>query len=225
MGELLGQLLPFAVAIAAFPVPIVAVVLMLAGPRGAVNGPVFAVGWLVGLAAVGAAVILLAGDRAHDASGAPSTWVSALWLVIGVVLVLLGVRQFRGRPTADVPAEMPGWMRAIEDFRWPRALGAGLALSAANPKNVLLVVGGASLIAEVDLPAAQDALALLVFVVVASLGVLTPVALRLVLGARSAPLLEGLRDRLVAHNAVIVAILLLVIGVLLVGDAIAGFSG
>jgi threonine/homoserine/homoserine lactone efflux protein len=224
MGEVLGHLLPIAVAIAAFPVPIIAVVLMLAGPRGAVNGPAFALGWVLGLAVVGAVVVLVAGERAHDDSGAPSGWVSALWLVIGIALVVLGVRQFRGRPTGGVPAEMPGWMRAIEGFRWPRAMGAGLALSAANPKNLLLVVGGASIIAEADLAGAQVALALALFVLVASAGVLTPVALRLALGARAAPLLEALRGWLVANNAVIMAVLLIVIGALILGDAIAGFS-
>ena len=224
MGEALGQLLPIAVAIAAFPVPIVAVVLLLAGPRGAVNGPAFVVGWVLGLAVVGAAVLLVAGERAHDDSGAPSAAVSALWLGIGLALVVLGVRQFRGRPSGDAPAEVPGWMRTIEAFRWPRALGAGLALSAANPKNLLLVVGGASLIAEADLAPAQAALALALFVLLASAGVLAPVVLRLVLGARSAPLLEALRGWLVAHNAVIMAVLLTVIGALLIGDAIAGLS-
>lgn len=224
MGTALGQLLPIAVAIAAFPVPIIAVVLMLAGPRGAVNGPAFVLGWLLGLAVVGAAVLLVAGERAHDDSGAPSAAVSALWLAVGIVLIVLGVRQFRGRPSGDAPAEVPGWMRTIEAFRWPRALGAGLALSAANPKNLLLVIGGASIIAEADLAPAQATLTLVLFVLLASAGVLAPVVLRVALGDRSAPILEALRGRLVAHNAVIMAVLLLVIGALILGDAIAGFS-
>ncbi len=179
MGEVLGHLLPIALAIAAFPVPIIAVVLMLAGPRGSVNGPVFALGWLVGLALVGAVVILVAGERAHDDAGAPSAGVSALWLVIGIALVVLGVRQFRGRPTGDASADVPTWMRAVEGFRWPRALGAGLALSAANPKNLLLVIGGASIIAEGDLAGASGRPRPGLFVLVASVGVLAPVALRL----------------------------------------------
>ena len=224
MGEVLGQLLPLAVAIAAFPVPIIAVVLMLSTPRGAVNGPAFVLGWVVGLGVVGTIVLLVAGDRAHDDSGAPSLWVSGLWLAIGLALLVLGVRQFRGRPRGDEPAEAPGWMRAIEGFRWPRALGAGLVLSAANPKNLLLVVAGASIIAEAGLPAGQEAAALALFVLVGSIGVLAPVVLHVVLGPRSRRLLDGLRGWLVANNAVVMAVLLVVIGALILGDAIAGFS-
>ena len=224
MGEVLGQLLPLAVAIAAFPVPIIAVVLMLSTPRGAVNGPAFVLGWVVGLGAVGAIVLLVAGDRAHDDSGDPATWVSALWLAIGIALVVLGVRQLRGRPRGGEEAAVPGWMRAIEGFRWPRALTAGLALSAANPKNLLLVVAAASIIAEAGLPAGQQAAALGVFVLVGSVGVLAPVVLHIALGARSRRILDAARGWLVANSAVIMGVLLLVIGALILGDAIAALS-
>ena len=57
MGEVFGQLLPIAVGIAISPLPIVAVVLMLATPRGRVNGPAFVLAWIVGLAVVGTIVI------------------------------------------------------------------------------------------------------------------------------------------------------------------------
>ena len=60
MGEAVGQVLSFGVGVALSPVPIIAVVLMLATPRGRVNGPVFLAGWVVGLAFVGAVVLLAA---------------------------------------------------------------------------------------------------------------------------------------------------------------------
>jgi hypothetical protein len=59
----------------------------------------------------------------------------------------------------------------------------------------------------------------------ASAGVLTPLALSLALGDRSRELLDGLRGWMARHNAVIMAVLFLLIGAKLIGDAISGFSG
>ena len=44
-------------------------------------------------------------------------------------------------------------MRTIGDFTMAKAAGAGFALSALNPKNVLLAAAAAAEIAEVGLPA------------------------------------------------------------------------
>ena len=44
------------------------------------------------------------------------------------------------------------------------------------------------------------------------------------LGERAGPLLAGLKEWLAHNNAVIMAVILLLIGVKLIGDAIVGFS-
>jgi hypothetical protein len=51
MGQAIGQVLSFGVGVALSPVPIIAVVLMLATAKGRVNGPAFIAGWVLGLAA------------------------------------------------------------------------------------------------------------------------------------------------------------------------------
>ena len=120
---------------------------------------------------------------------------------------------------------MPGWMRAIDTFTTAKAAGAGFALSALNPKNALLTVAAAAEIADVGLPAGQQLTVLLGFVIVASAGVLTPVLISLALGDRSDGLLGELRSRLARHNSVIMAVLFVLIGAKLIGDAVTGFSG
>jgi hypothetical protein len=55
MGQAIGQALPYAVGVALSPVPIIAVVLMLATPQGRINGPAFLAGWIVGIAPLGSA--------------------------------------------------------------------------------------------------------------------------------------------------------------------------
>src|SRR5262249_55657701 len=98
---------------------------------------------------------------------------------------------------------MPGWMRTIDDFTLVKAAGAGFALTALNPKNVLLVAAAAAEIAEVGLSAGREIAVLAAFVILASLGVITPVVVSLALGDRSRALLEGLRGWMARYNAVI----------------------
>jgi threonine/homoserine/homoserine lactone efflux protein len=115
-------------------------------------------------------------------------------------------------------------MRTVGELTTLRAGGAGFALAALNPKNVLLAVAAAAEIAAEGIPASQQAGVLLAFVLVASAGVLAPVALAVALGERSRPLLDGIRAWMERNNAVVTAVLLLLIGAKLIGDAISGFS-
>ena len=69
MGQALGNVLPLAVAVAIFPVPIVAVVLLLGSDHGTPTGIAFVLAWCAGLAAVGAIVLLLAGVLDRDYVG------------------------------------------------------------------------------------------------------------------------------------------------------------
>jgi threonine/homoserine/homoserine lactone efflux protein len=223
MGEAIGQMLPTAVGVAISPLPIVAVVLMLVTPRGRVNGAAFVLGWIAGLAIAGAIVLVAAGGANASEDGEPATWVSVLKLLLGLGALLLGARQFRGRPREGEAPEAPKWMRALDAFTPPRAAGAGVLLSALNPKNLLLAVAGAATIAQTGIDAGEQALAYAVFVLVATLGVGLPVGLAIVMGERSRQLLDRLKDWLASNNAVIMAVLMVVIGAKLIGDAISGF--
>jgi threonine/homoserine/homoserine lactone efflux protein len=224
VGQALGNVLPLAVAIAIFPVPIIAAVLLVGSDRGRTKGAAFVAAWLVGLVAVGAIVLLIGGAADASEDGEPAPWASALLLGLGLLLVAYAVKQWRGRPRAGEEAPTPGWMRAIDDFTPTKAGGAGFALSALNPKNVLLTVAAGAEIAEVGLPAGQQVAVLAAFAVLASVGVLTPLTLAVVLGEDSRRPLDRLRAWMARNNAVIMAVLLLLIGAKLVGDAISGFS-
>lgn len=120
MGNAIGQVLSFGVGVAISPVPIIDVVLMLGTPRARSNGPAFLLGWLVGLAAVGTVVLLVSSGASASDEGAPATWVSVLKIVLGVLLVLVAARQFRGRPRGEQEGELPKWMQSIDAFKAPR---------------------------------------------------------------------------------------------------------
>jgi hypothetical protein len=58
MGQVIGQILPLAVGAAISPVPIIAAVLLLMTPRATSTGAAYVRGWLLGLVAFGALVLL-----------------------------------------------------------------------------------------------------------------------------------------------------------------------
>jgi threonine/homoserine/homoserine lactone efflux protein len=224
MGQAIGGSLPLAIGVALSPIPIIAVVLMLTSGRARANGPAFVLGWVLGLAVVGGAVLLLADPAGAGTSQSPATWTSWLRIVLGVVLLLLAVRQFRGRPRAGQEPTMPGWMARVDRATPLYSLGLAAVLSGFNPKNLLLAVGGAAVIAQADIPAGQQAAALAVFVLIGTIGVGTPVVLYLIMGERSRRLLAGLQTWMAEHNSVILSVLFLIIGAKLIGDGISGLS-
>jgi threonine/homoserine/homoserine lactone efflux protein len=223
MKEAIGQVLSLGVGVAVSPIPIIAVVLMLATPRARANGPAFVLGWIVGLAIVGTVVLLVSGGADASSDGEPATWVGVLKLVLGVLLLLLGVHGWRGRPRrGDHEAALPTWMQTIDAFGAPKALAMGVLLSGVNPKNLLLTVAAAAAIAQTGIDTGEQAIALAVFVLVGTVSVAAPVVVFFALGSRSRAMLDGMKAWMAANNAAIIAVLMLVIGTKLVGDGIAG---
>lgn len=222
MAEAIGQALPFAVAVALSPVPIVGIVVMLGTPRARVNAPAFVAGWILGLTAVGTVVLLASSGADASGDGGPAGWVSVLKLALGVLLLVVAGRQWRSRPRDGAAAEMPAWMEATDHFGPGRAVGLAVLLSAVNPKNLVLVVAAAAAIAQTGISSGDQAVALAVFVAVGTLGPALPVVLYFALGERSTQPLAALKEWMSSNNGAIMAVLCLVIGAKLIGDAIGG---
>jgi threonine/homoserine/homoserine lactone efflux protein len=200
--------------------PVVAVVLMLLTPRARAAALAFLLGWVVGIGALGTLVVLLAGPAVGSDEDVP-TWSAVLHLVVGVLLLALAVRTWRGRPRGDAEPSTPSWMRAVEHVTPVRAFGLAVLLGAVNPKNLLLVVSGATTIAAATASTGAQLGALAVFVVVASLGVAAPVVAHVVAGPRAAAPLDELRAWMVRNNVTITSVLLLVLGTSVLGNGVA----
>jgi hypothetical protein len=116
MGDAIGQVLSPAIGVAISPLPLIAVILMLATPRGRVNGLAFTAGWVVSLAAAVTALVAVGAGGGANEDGSPARWVSWLKVGVGVLFLVLAVKQWRGRPAEDAEPQLPAWMRTIDTF-------------------------------------------------------------------------------------------------------------
>ena len=196
-------------------------ILVLATPRGRVNGSLFGIGWLAGLSILGTVVLLLAGPADPSDDGTPAAWTGWLKLLLGVLALLLAARQWRGRPAEGEAPELPKWMAGLDKLKPGGALGLGALLSGINPKNAGLTIAAAATIAGAGLAGGEQAVTLAVFVVIGSAGVLAPLIVYLGAGERAARTLDAWKTWSGDHNAAIMAVLFLVFGFKLVGDGIA----
>jgi hypothetical protein len=218
MGSAIGQILPFAVGVAISPIPIVALILMLFSASATRNSIAFMLGWILGLALVGAIVLAFGLD---SDSGGESDTSATIKLVLGLLLLVAAVRQFRSRPKAGEEPATPAWMEAIDSFTPNRAFGVGMLLSAANPKNLALTVGAAATISSAGLDSTDEYVTLAVYVLIASVTIIAPVALYLILGERAGRPLSEAKGWLLANNHTVMFVLLLVFGFKLIGDGLA----
>lgn len=218
MGEAIGAVLGLAVGIAVSPVPIAAVILMLFSSRARSNSVAFMVGWIVGIAAVTTLVVLVPGLQADDSEPSDTTgWIK---LVLGALLLVFALRQWRSRPAPGEHPEPPGWMASVDSLRPAAAFGLGLLLSAVNPKNLLLAAAGGATIGSLALSGGETAAAVAVFTAIAAVTVVVPVVAYLAAGERLDAPLAGAKDWLIHNNSAVMAALFLVFGVSLVGDAV-----
>jgi len=224
VGRAISEVLPFGIGVAISPVPIIAVILMLFSPRARVNGVTFLAGWVVGLAAVCAVVYGLAdaGDVASDPAASDTMfWIK---LALGVVLILAAARRWRARPKPGEDRSLPRWMAAIDGFTPRRAGAIGIGLSAVNPKNLILTVGAAATVAQTGVAAGDAVAALVVFVLLASLTIGAPVVMYVTGREKVASVLDEWKVWLSEHDSAVMAVLLVVFGFVLLGQAIRGLT-
>jgi hypothetical protein len=219
--DAIGDLLPAAVGIALSPFPIIAVVLVLGSPRATANGTAFTVGWLLGLSAITALMILLT-DGANDPASDTSALVAWARVAIGLALLGLAGKKWITRPRLGDEVLTPGWMASLEQIHPTRALGLAFVLASANPKNLAFTFSAASSISTVGLIGGDAAVAGGAFVALASASVIAIVVAHVVAGARSATALANIKEFMLANNAVIMMAILVLLGAKVLGDGLAG---
>ena len=137
---------------------------------------------MVALAVVGAVSYSLA-DGA-DASTSSTTSDGIAWgkVVFGLILLAMAGRVWKRRPAPGETPEMPKWMGQIDTLTPGKSLGLGVLLAGVNPKNLMLTVAAGTALAQLGLPTGDAVGSLVVYVLIASLTIVGPVAYYLVGG-------------------------------------------
>lgn len=223
LSQAIGSMLPAAFAVALSPFPIVGIVLILSSKQASRNGPLFAAGWAAGLAIVAAIVVLVFGG-ADDAESTTSTIMNVLRIVAGAAFIALGVRSWRARQRSGDDAKSPKWIESLNDATAGRAFAIGALISGVNPKTAILTAAAATSIVESGVHGAELIVALLAFVLLGSCTVVGAVLIHFLGGERAAVFLESVREFMVANNAIIMAIVLIILGASILGNGISGLG-
>src|SRR5215213_11714701 len=99
MNVVIGEILPLALGVAISPVPVMAAILMLLSSNAKGTSVGFLLGWVAGIVVAVTAFTLLASvlpEQDADASNPTAGWIK---IGLGVLLLLMAVKQWRGRPT------------------------------------------------------------------------------------------------------------------------------
>lgn len=222
MDNLIGELFPLAVALATGPLPIIALMLILASDGATAKGLGFVGGRIAGLAVlVGGALVIASlvddpdlGHRAH-----PSAVVSIIRIAVGVLLVGLAVRMWlrRGLVPSGEPSKLA---RRVDGASPGGAFGLGLAVTAIDPASLSIGV-----LVGFDIAAARagtpTAVAFAVaFVLLATVNVTLPLLAYLVGGDTARRKLAALKVWLQTNEKTVMMVLFLMIGAILIGRGI-----
>jgi threonine/homoserine/homoserine lactone efflux protein len=223
MGSVIGEILPLALGIAISPIPVIAAILMLLSPKARGTSVGFLLGWVLGIVVAVVVFTLLSSILPQGDADDPKPIAGVIKIVLGAGLLLLAVKQWRGRPRDGAEPTMPKWMSAIDTMTPGRGLVLGFLLSGLNPKNLLMGVAAGLAIGSASLDVGGIVVSIVVFTVIAASTVAVPVIAYLAATSRMTGPLESLRKWLVHNNATVMAVLLLVIGVVLIGKGIGSF--
>jgi hypothetical protein len=226
VGNAIGELLPLAVALAVGPLPIIAVMLILASDGARPKGVAFVGGRLLGLGVlVGGALVIFAaindpnmGHRGHQ-----SPVVSILRIAVGVVLLALAARMWLRRGAeSDQPSPL---VRRVDGLTVRGSFGLGLAVTAIDPASISVGILAGLDIAGARLPKVTDVLFAAAFVLLATLTVTGPVLAYLAGGETARRWLAELKGWLLKNEKTVMMVLFVLIGALLILRGIRELAG
>ncbi len=219
MNEIIGALIPLGVGAALSPLPIVAVILMLFSSRPKSNSLSFVIATVLGSAAVMVLLTFLAILLPVDPTATSHPITGTIKIVLGVLMLVLGILQWRGRPKDGAEPELPGWMQKIDGMSAGGAAIAGLALIVVNLKNLPIFAAAATHISYAE-TVPDMVVAGTVFVILASILLIGVVVAALLFPDQVMKPLGQLRTTLVTYNNVILAAVFVLTGATILGHGI-----
>lgn len=223
MGDVLGQIFPYAIGVALSPLPLIGVLLVLRSPAGRSAGAAFLLARLAIVLVVSFGAALLT-EIIPEPSGisAPGAIVR---IILGCGLMAAAAVKWTRRPKAGDDASVPKWMSTLEGTTIPGAARLGAALTVLNLKELTFGIGAGLTIGSAEIGIGASVLVAALYSAIACAGVILAVIASWSGQARVQSELDNARTWLVRNNAVIVGAVLLIVGAILIGSGIGNLNG
>jgi hypothetical protein len=208
----LVQVALLALGVAASPLPIVAVLVVLLTRRARLSSLVMLVAWVVGVALMLGISMRFAGQLGVPKAGTDLPWEGLFTVLLGVGLVTMGVLSRRGRIRSADPAQPPSWVSSVDNLS---PLGGAFVVflnATTSPKNLALAITAGRVMANQS-PWYAEIPAVILYVSIASTTIAIPVGLYFFGGYRSVAILERWKAKVTANAAAVMEITLFVIGI------------
>ena len=216
----LSETLPFSIGVAASAVAVIAFVLILQGSRALSSGLSFTLGWVLGVGvvcAVGVAFGLAVSDD-------PARWTQWLRTLLGGLLLIAAVRKWRQRVPSGQEPTPPKWMSGLQDSAPGKDGVLGFLLGGINPKNLMLTLGAAATLGASDLSSSELWITGIAYVIVASVTVLVPMGIYVLMRSKADELLASLGEWMKSNSDAITIVVLVIFGVKLLLGGLAGLT-
>ena len=216
----LSETLPFAIGVAASAVAVIALVLILQGSRALSSGVFFTLGWVLGVGVVCAAGVAFGLAVSDD----PARWTQWLRSLLGALLLVAAIRKWRQRVPSGQEPTPPKWMSGLQDSAPGKAAVLGFLLGGINPKNLMLTLGAAATLGASGLSSSELWITGIAYVVVASVTVLVPMGIYVLMRSKADELLANLGEWMKSNSDAITIVVLVIFGVKLLLGGLAGLT-
>jgi threonine/homoserine/homoserine lactone efflux protein len=213
MGPVLLKMLPFALGTIA-PTMIGLVVLFLTGTQGLLKSFSFILGKYIVYVFWGLLCINLADFISSSSSAGSSAIAEIFFLIFGLLLLILAVRNFFGEDDPDTPP--PKFMTILDELGPVKLFGLGIAISIMQPRFIIFVLAGASIIADANLPASGNFISILVLALLMVWAMLIPIIVFLVMGEHRNTAMKSMRTWLVSNQRMINVVVMGFFGILMI---------
>jgi hypothetical protein len=191
---------------------VLAGILLVTSKRGVLKESLYVLGWLIALSVVFAISVSLYPGTPGAATSQTPLHIGEI--VLGLLLAILLLVRWR-KPGATQRATEPAWMAKLDSMSPLLALALGAFLP-----NYVVVVAAAGEVLQLKASTTVVVIAAICFILLASIGVAAPLAVRVFRGKDSARIYANWRAWLVGHSravsyatGAVVALVLIVKGI------------
>jgi hypothetical protein len=225
VGKAIGEILPLAVALAAGPLPILAIMLILVSDDAKTKAVGFVFGRIAGLVvivAAGVVIFKLIDDPTLLDRNHPRPVISIARIVIGALLIALAYRMWRKRNEPSKPSAMT---RRVDGLTAKGSVGLGLMVSAVDPASISLGLLCGVDIAAARAPVPTEVIVAAAFIALSTLTLTVPVAGYLAGGQAVRTRLVGVKGWLQSNEKAVMMVVFLLVGAMLIGRGIRDLAG